>query len=93
MFVTTSFFTTPSQTRGVCSSTVACQSDANCPSGLTTPGSTPVGVLTGTCNTTAQLCEMSAWCPVEANPVQVGGLGPSQWEGIRACASHGRRGR
>ena len=68
VFVASSFFVTPNQTRGLCESAVPCTTDADCPAGgSASPDSPATGsqYLTGTCMTSLGLCQQAAWCPAE----------------------------
>ena len=59
-----SAFNSYEQTRGSCTGLIAdgaCTSDADCVAQRVTAN----GVLTGVCDTVAQLCEIEGWCPPE----------------------------
>jgi hypothetical protein len=59
LFLTNGFLRT-SQTRSLCNYLVPCNTSADCK-----PGMTANGEITGVCNDTAKLCEISGWCPLE----------------------------
>ena len=65
LFVATSFYTTPKQTRGVCESKYN-KCSSGCKQGMHGTGADMV-YLTGECNKTSDACLMSAWCPPEAS--------------------------
>ncbi|XP_071180605.1 P2X purinoceptor 4-like isoform X2 [Mytilus edulis] len=67
-FVITNLIETPKQTIGICIEDPKvlgsnCTTSSQCPTGKVLPAGN--GVLTGECNTTAGLCLIRAWCPVE----------------------------
>ncbi|CAC5361215.1 P2RX4 [Mytilus coruscus] len=67
-FVITNLIETPKQTIGICSEDPKvigsnCTTSSQCPAGKVLPAGN--GLLTGECNTTAGLCLVRAWCPVE----------------------------
>eukprot|EP00750_Incisomonas_marina_P013994 INCI17582.2.p1 GENE.INCI17582.2~~INCI17582.2.p1 ORF type:complete len:429 (+),score=38.46 INCI17582.2:311-1597(+) len=71
VFIATSFYSTPKQTRGLCNSPFRCTTDADCSHGLNGTGSDAI-YLTGKCvadanTTSANHCEMAAWCPPEVS--------------------------
>ncbi|XP_069135019.1 P2X purinoceptor 4-like isoform X2 [Argopecten irradians] len=75
-FVITNLIVTPNQTQGICPEDkgvqgASCTSDATCAPMIGKSLPSGNGVLTGTCNTTTNTCDIRAWCPVENGDLKV----------------------